>query len=811
MLNNYLTIARRSFMRQRLYSMIKIGSLALGVAACMIIALYVADELSYDRQFADASSIYRVVGVNNMNGEVNKGVHFPAPTSAALKNDFPQVLMAGRYNNSELFGAGSGELRPADRSENGFDEGIAYVDPELVRMLQIPFIYGSPDKALLARRTVLLTKNKADKYFPGENPVGKLLIINNDQKNPYTIDGVISDLGSTSQFPFEVIVTTSGLEFWKGEQGDWGASNYMTYVKLESGTDPDEFAKKATTGILEKYVVPMMLRDGMSHEDARKLADNAWIELQPLTRVHLYSSDIHDGLQHGDIRMVWLFTSVAGFILLIAAVNFINLSTARSANRAKEVGMRKVSGSQRSQLLFQFITESVLYSACAFAVGIAMAAMALPYFNTLAGKQLTFPWLAWEFYPILAGAVALIGILAGLYPAVYLSSFRPMEVLKGKLTQGSRGSTLRSALVVFQFATSVILLVGTVTIYRQMDFILHKDVGFNKDKVILIEGGGSLGSQAPAFREEVTQLASVEQATLSGYLPVHGMKRNGNSFWHEGKVQAEKPVIAEIWKVDPYYTQTLGLTMKEGRDFQSGLASDSAAVVVNETMARSLGGKEIIGQRISNGSKTRTVIGVVRDFHFSSLRERIGPLCLVLGESPTVVVVRSKSDSPQQVVAALESLWHKFLPQQPFRYSFLDDRFGAMYIDVLRVSRIVTIFSALAILVACLGLFGLSTFMIEQRNKEISIRLIHGASGNSVFRLLTGNFLRLVLMGVGIAIPLSAYLMGLWLRNFAYRVPLDWTTFTLAGLGAALIALLTISRQAWRAGRISPAQTLRAS
>lgn len=811
MIASYFTIARRSFLRQHLYSLIKVGSLALGVAACIVISLFIADELNYDRQFAGASDIYRVVGVTNQSGEINKGTPFPAPMAAAIKSDFPEVLAAGRYNNSQLFGAGACEVRPANRLENGYDEGVAYVDPELVRMLKLTFLFGSAERALQSPRSVVLTRKKAEKYFPGQDPVGKLLVINDNDKEPYTIGGVVEDFQSTTQFAFEIMITTAGLEFWKGEQNDWGASNYMTYVKVDKNADISALEKKMTSGVLEKYVVPMLLRDGMSHADVQTLVANAWIELQPLTRVHLYSSGIHDGLEHGDIRLVWLFGSVAGFILLIAAVNFINLSTARSANRAKEVGIRKVSGSQRQQLLIQFMTESVLYSGSAFVVGIVVAGFSLPYFNDIAGKQLSLPWMEWQLYPVLMGLVILFGILAGAYPAVYLSSFQPIQVLKGKLTQGSRGSTLRSALVVFQFATSVILLVGTVTIYRQLTFILHKDVGFDKEQVVLLEGGGSLGRKATAFREQVTQLASVEQATLSGYLPVHGMKRNGNSFWHDGKEQAEKPVIAEIWRVDPFYIQTLGISVKEGRNFMADIASDSSAVVVNEAMARDLGGGDVIGMKISNSADHFTIIGVIRDFHFSSFRERIGPLCLRLGESPTVVAVRIKAGSPKQAVADLEATWHKFLPEQPFRYSFLDDRFGAMYQDVYRMTQMVTAFSVLAILVACLGLFGLSSFMIEQRNKEISIRMVHGASGTAVFRLLTGGFLRLVFAGILVAVPLSGYLMNRWLQNFVYRVEMDWMTFAVAGIASAGIALGTVSSQAWKAGKVSPVKNLRSS
>lgn len=811
MITNYFAVARRNFVRHRLYSTIKVGSLAVGVAACLAIALYLRDELSRDRQFADANQIYRVVGAVNEDGEINRNVFMPAPAATAMTNDFPEIITAGRFNSSELFGAGTGEVRPADRLENGFDDGIAYVDPVLLHMLRLTFVQGNPDRALEEPRTVVLSRSKAEKYFPGGNALGKLIILNNDEKNPFTIDGVVEDFRNASQFPFEIMITTAGMEFWKGEQNDWGASNYPTYIKVESGTDIHALEKKITKGMLEKYIVPMLVRDGISQIDAQKMVANAWIELQPLTDVHLHSYNIRDGLQHGDIRIVWLFTSIAVFILLIAAVNFINLSTARSANRAKEVGMRKVSGSMRHQLILQFMTESVMYSLCAFVVGIALAAILMPYFNAIAGKDLSFPWLEWQAYAVFVVAAVLIGMLAGLYPAVYLSSFKPILVLKGKLTQGSRGSVLRSGLVVFQFAISVILLVGTITIYKQVVYILNKDLGFNKDQVVLIEGGGALGQQATPFREEVRQLSAVQQATLSEYLPVSSMKRNGNSFWHEGKVQTEKPVIAEIWKVDPFYLETLGISIREGRNFRADLASDSSGVIINEAMAHELGGGELLGQHLSNGRHIFTIVGVVKDFHFSSFRERIGPLCLALGNSPTILAVRMKSNDVKQSLSDLETVWHKFLPQQPFRYSFLDDRFAAMYDDVQRVSRIVGVFSGLAILVACLGLFGLSSFMIEQRIKEISIRLIHGASTASVFSLLTGNFMKLVLIAIVVAVPVSSYLMELWLRNFVYRVSLDWMTFAAAGVASALIALGTVSRQAWRAGNISPAQTLRSS
>ncbi len=808
MLRTYITIARRTFVRHKLYSFIKVGSLMVGVAACALIAVYLSQELGYDRQYPNAERIYRLVGAANQDGEVTRGTAFPAPMAAAMKNDFPEVLQAGRFNASELFGMGACEVRPADRMENGHDEGFAYVDAEFVRMLQLTFIYGTPENALKSTRSVVITRRKAEKYFPGIDPVGKLLVVNNDDKNPYTVGGVVEDFRNT-HLAFDFLISMTEVELWKGEQNEWGASNYATYISVAEGTDISALAKKITHGVLEKYFLPMVLRDGMPYADAKKIMDNAWIELQPIPRIHLYSSNIRDGIVHGDIRLVWLFAGIGLFILILAAINFINLSTARSANRAKEVGMRKVSGSLRGHLLTQFLTESVVYSLLGFALGIAFAAALLQWFSELAGRSLSIPWGDWRVYPVVLAMGLLTGILAGVYPAFYLSSFQPIEVLKGHLVQGSRGAGLRSVLVVFQFATSVILIVGTLTINQQMTFILDTKVGFDKSQVMLIEGTGNLGQRIEAFRNEVSALPMVEQASVGDYLPVNGMKRNGNSFWHEGKVQQERPEIAQKWRVDPFYLATLGMTLKEGRNFDPSRASDSSSVLINETMVYEMGGGEMLGKRISNGAGIFTVIGVINDFHFETLRSKIEPLCLVLGQSPSVVAVRIRPGSASNAIEEVEKTWRSLAPQQPFRYSFLDDRFAAMYSDVQRTGRLVTSFSVLAILVACLGLFGLSAFLIEQRSKEIGIRLVLGASVPSVFRLLTGNFLKLVILGIVAATPAAWYLVDQWLKEFAYRVEPDVLTFLMAGFAAVSIAILTIGRQAWKAGKASAVSSLK--
>jgi putative ABC transport system permease protein len=781
----------------------------VGIAACLLIALYIHDELSYDRHVPEGEQVFRVVGVNNEGGERKKGVPFPAPMARALQEDFPEIKLAGRYLSNTLFGVGQSEVRPADRVENSFESGIAYFDQSLADILQLPFLQGNPAQALTPTQAVVITERKAIQYFGAENPLGKLLIFNNDDKKPYEVTGVIKDFPRNSHLQFDFLLSSTGLEFWKDEQKDWGASNYVVYVKVQRGTDMGQLQAKVTKGIIDKYVVPMLLQTGMTLSETEKIFANAWLELQPIHDIHLRSAGIDDGLQHGDIRYVWLFGGVAVFILLIAAINFINLSTARATSRAKEVGLRKAAGSVRGALVAQFLTESVVLSGLSFVGGAILAWTLLPFFNEVAGKVLAFPWQNWWLLPLLAGLALLVGLLAGLYPAFYLSAFQPAQVLKGQLTRGRQGGTLRSSLVVFQFTASIVLLVSTAIIYRQMNFILNKELGFHKEQVLLIEGANNLGKQVTAFKQELQRLPFVSNTTVTDYLPIKGMKRNGNSFWHEGKVQSERPVIAQFWRVDTDYLATLGMELVAGRDFDPQQASDSAAVIVNETLLRQLGGESILGTRISNGAEPFTVIGVVRDFHFEDMKQNIEGLCLALGHSPAVVAVRMQATDVAEALTQTQALWRQLAPQQAFRFSFLDERFAAMYRDVARMGKLFTAFAVLAMSVACLGLFALSAYLIEQRSKEISIRLILGAPFGHVLVLLTRNYLKLVVIALAVASPLGWYLMKNWLEDFAYRTEMSWEVFAVAGVVALTIAVLTVLFQSAKAARANPVQNLR--
>ncbi len=807
MIGNYLKISLRSMRAEKGYSSIKIGGFALGMAACILIALFVRDELRYDTHYPDAHRIYRVIGVYNDAGEVVKGVHFQPPFAQALADDFIEIEKAGRYNNGTLFGAADAQVRRADWSENLYEDRIVYIDQELVDIFGLPFIHGNPSKALSEPYSIILTQKKAEKYFPDENPLGKSLIINDDKEHPYTVGGVIADLPATSHLQFDLFLTLSGKEFWEGEQTSWCCSNYPTYVLVKEGTRIPDLAEKMTKGVIEKYILPLLIEEGRT--DAREVVKKSYLELQPVTDIHLYSEGIHDGgLSHGDIRFVWLFGSVGVFIVVIACINFINLSTARSANRAREVGVRKVVGSSRRSLVKQFLVEALVYSVFSFAIGVLIAALLLPWFNTLAGKSLVMPWGEWWFLPMIGLAAIAVGILAGLYPSFYLSSFKPIQILKGKLARGSRNSSLRSTLVVFQFTTSIILIVATFIIFRQMDFILNKKLGFDKDHVLFLQGTHVLKDKVATFKNELEALSVVESASIGDYLPVTGTKRNGNEFFIDGHDKIDKPVSGQFWVIDEDYLQTMGIKLVAGRNFDDELASDSEAVIINQTMAEKLNLEDPVGSRIMNW-QGYNVIGVVEDFHFESLKADIEPLALRLGRSSSIVSVKLKAGDVGKAVESVTALWKKFAPHQPVRYSFLDQDYARMYEDVKRMGRIFTSCAMLAIAVACLGLFGLSAFMAEQRNKEISIRLVLGASVNNILRLLTQNFLSLVLISLVIASPIAWCLMQNWLEDYAYRIEVTWDIFAQAGAIAVVIAVATISYQSVRTALMNPVDSLR--
>jgi putative ABC transport system permease protein len=811
MIKNYFKIAIRQLRKQKMYAAIKIGGFAFSIAACLLIALYIRNELSYDKSYPDANRIFRVLIVYTNNGTVGKGPEWPAPLAKTLKKDFPQIEFSGRLMPNTLMGAGTAEVRRADQVENSYEEGITYADQSMLDILKLPMVYGDRAHALASPRTMVISRRKADKYFPRQNPVGKVMYFNNDKTRPYTVGGVMENFPATSHLQYDFVLTLTGMEFWQGEQNNWGNFNYPTYVLLKAGTDAKDFGQKMTAHIVKNYFLPNIIKGGAKNpaQEAAKIK----MALQPVTDINLYSYDVRDGISHGDIRFIWLFGGVAAFILIIACINFVNLATAKSANRAKEVGLRKVVGSYRSSLIKQFLTESLLYSCLSFVIGLLLAWLLLPYFNTLASKSLTMPWDEWWLLPVILTSAFVIGIIAGLYPAFYLSAFKPAQVLKGAISTGSKGSVLRNSLVVFQFTASIMLIIGTMVIYNQMHYILNQKVGYDKDQVVIVQGANTLGDKnVKSFKNELQKLASVKSVSISDYLPIYaGTKRNSGPFFIDGRSRLDADVQGQFWQIDDTYLKTLGMKLVEGRNFSYDMSDDTAGktIIINQTLAKRLNLKKTIGARITNGP-TFTVIGVAEDFNFDSMHDQISPLALHFGLSPSLVSIKISGTDMKNTLQSIAATWRTFAPDQPIRYTFMDESFASMYADVQRMGHIFTTFAILAIIIACLGLFALSAFMAEQRSKEIGIRKVLGASVSGITTLLSFDFVKLVALAILIASPITWWTMNKWLQGFAYHVPVQWWIFVAAGLTAVVIALLTVSFQSVKAALMNPVKSLKA-
>lgn len=803
MFRNHLKIAWRSLKKDKLFAAIKIGGFGVGIAACLLIALFIRNEVGYDQHYANKNQMYRVVLEGMYKGEVMKSTHFQLPFADALQSDFPEIIKAGKVNTTGIFGAGKRGIRLADESQNNLEDGFLLADQEAFEILEVKLEQGNPNTALANPKSIVISESKAAKYFKNETIIGETIILDNDASKPYTVTGVMKDAPQNSHLEYDFLLPIEDTN------ANWTNQNYFTYVLIDPNTNVQQLEKKMVS-IVEDYIIPAQRERGRAPDFIDVLRTMEY-KLQPITDIHLYSDiKMADGLKHGDIRFVWLFAAIAGFVLLLAVINFINLSTAKSANRAKEVGLRKTIGAYKSNLVVQFMTESILFSFVSFILGVLLAWALLPAFNIIASKTIEMPWAIWWFIPVVLIFALLVGALAGLYPAFYLSAFKPVNVLKGSLSIGSKSGKLRSGLVIFQFTTSVILIIATLIIYQQMDFILQKELGYDKEQVVILEGTGVLGNSAENFKEQLLQLPQVKAATISNYLPVDGGSRNGNTFRREDEGNEGRGIPAQIWRVDYDYIKTLGITLNAGRDFSKQFASDSLnSIIINTNMQRELGLENAVGKEINNNGQMFKVIGVVDDFHFKSLKEDISSLSLVIGKDLGSISLKLEKGNVNQALASIQTLWNKNVPNQSINYSFLDQEFSRMHDDVERMGKIFNSFALFAILVACLGLFALSAFMVEQRKKEISIRLVLGAPFKSIYKLLTLDFMKLILVSIIIAVPIGWYMMTRWLEDFAYHITIGWGIFLVAGLIAFTIAILTISYQSVGAALIQPLKSLR--
>jgi putative ABC transport system permease protein len=806
MYKNYFTIAWRTFLKSKGYSFINIVGLAVGLSACLLIGLYVKHELSYDRFHEKAARVYRVnMELKFGDNHLDLAVANPLFGETA-KNEIQEVEQTTRLQWYGSFLVKKG-------NENIREGNIGWADSTLFDVFSLPMIWGNPKTALTEPNSIVVTESVARKYFDRTDVVGETLTINNTQSRKIT--GVIKDIPSNMHFQFTSFVPI--VEREDARDGTWaGSQNWNTYLLLKEGANADEVVPLLNK-MLDRYLGPQLKQViGKTLHEFNSEGNFFKASLTALPDIHLQPGKIGELYGSGNVQYVYIFSAIAACILFIAIINFMNLATARSANRAREVGMRKVMGSLKGALIGQFITESVLTCAAAMLFAVAITVTIFPFFNELTGKPLDPSILLTP--PVIAGLViltVLVGVLSGSYPAFYLSAFQPASVLKGSQGTGGKRSVFRNVLVVFQFAASVLLIAGTLIVFRQLQYIQQKDVGYNREQLLIINNIDKLGNRTEALRTSLLQVRGVEKTTVTRYLPVN-FSRNNDSFFTSRSLDTKDMISMQKWMVDEDYLETMGMRLLEGRNFSKNIATDTASMILNEAAAKFLGNRDILEKKLYGivDEKTKTikefrVIGIVKDFNFSSLREHVKPLAFTFGSKDGGMTVRLQGSDIARTVSAIEDTWKSVASDLPFEYSFMDADFDLLYKGERQSGKLITYFASLSILISCLGLFGLATFMAEQRTKEIGIRKVMGASVPGITALLSKDFLKLVLIAVAIAIPVAWYFTDKWLQEFAYHINLEWWIFAVASVLALVIALMTVSVQAIKAAVQNPVNSLR--
>ena len=796
MIRNYIKTAYRSLLKNKSFTAINVLGLAIGLATCMLIAFYVVDELSFDQYNLNADRIYRVNNDIKLGDNASSYATSPAVLAPTLKSNFPEVEQTVRFLDR-------GGTMVRKGSQNIYEERMIHADPSLFDVFTLPVIEGDASSALVQPHCVVITEAIAQKYFNTTAAVGRVLTFNDTAQ--YKITAVIKNVPQQSHFNFDFFISMSTLA--ESTENNWLANHYNTYLLLKHGTNAANLEAKLP-GLVARNAADQLTRTfNGSLSKLKQRGDYFKFNLTPLKQIHLQSNRVGELGTNGNLQSVFLFAAIGIFILLIACVNFMNLSTARSANRAREVGVRKVLGSSRKYLIAQFLSESLMVTLAATIIAVIAAWALLPLFKQLSGKEFIISsYLLVRLIPALVLVVLLVGGLAGAYPAFFLSAFKPVDVLKGKIAGGFKGGRLRSFLVVFQFAVSVFLIIGTLVIYGQLKFIQNKDVGFNRDQVLLIRNGRFLGSRAKSFKQEIKQMQGVENATLSNFFPVTMARRSAILF--KDPVQKEA-LTAQEWTVDEDYVNTVGIQVLAGRDFSNQLSSDSTAIIINQTAAKQLSLANPINHNLYEGGKQYHIIGVIKDFNFTSLRDNVTPLTLKLAENRGKMAVRIHSANMPLLISQIANKWADSAPGQPFTYTFMDQDFDALYRSEQRTGKLFITFSTLAIAIACLGLFGLAAYAAEQRTKEIGIRKVLGAGVSSIVQLLSLEFIKLVFIAILVATPIAWFMMNKWLQDFAYRITLTGWIPAAAGLIAVVIAFLTIGFQSVKAANANPVKSLR--
>ncbi len=814
MLRNYFKIAVRNLLKRKVFTLINILGLATGMAVCLLIVLFVEDELSFDSFHEKGDRIYRMVLDRKYPGRSSSYAMIPSSVGEAVKHEFPEVLESTRIFDFE--GGGNFFIKIGDKI---FEESrVAAVDSNFFRVFTAVLLQGDPATALLKANTVVVNESTAKRYFgSAANAMGKSL--ETDGGLHYMISGVCRDWPANSHFVFDLLLADASFPFIR--QPNYTGFSAHTYFLLNKDASPQALEAKFPQ-IVDKYVSGEIGRSfNMTYKQFQAAGNGYHYYLQPLRKIHLIS-DLEGELRpNGSMKAVYIFGVIAIFILLIACINFINLSTARSVERAKEVGIRKTFGSGKQSLIRQFLLESVMVSLLSILVAVLLIVLLLPVFNKVSGKDLTITYFMHPVKIALLLAFSIVvGLIAGLYPAFVLSSFKPIMVLKGKFKSNKYGMALRNGLVVFQFAISVILIICTIIVNRQMQYMLGDKLGFKKDHIIEIERTDLVREKTKAFKTELLKIPGVEM--ISG---VSSMPGQAGFFGLTFQVVGSKePMTGRGVIVDDQFASVLGLQLKEGRFFSKNFSMDSLSVVLNEKAVEELGLKQGLGARLTTTDANYnapdgkpyiyTVVGILKDFHYQSLHQKINPLVLAnaakFGDVEPVTAVRIKADDFKAAIENINKTWTNFVPERPFHYTFFDQNLAKQYKAEQTAQRVFTIFSTLAIFIACIGLLGLAAYATQQRIREISIRKVLGASPVNIVGMLSKDFLRLVFISALVAFPVAWWAMHTWLQNFAYHTDMSWWIFLLAASMAAVIALLTISFQAIKAAITNPVKNLRA-
>ncbi|UCC80449.1 MAG: ABC transporter permease [Candidatus Zixiibacteriota bacterium] len=800
MYKNFLIISFRNLARNKTYSLINIAGLAIGMACCLMIMLWVQNEYSYDRFHEKTDRIYRLCIDGQVSGRVVRAPISNSPAGPAMVNDFPEVINAVRTDNIPTI-----PVKYQDKVF--FEENIIFADNSIFDVFTFPLISRSEESPLAKPYTLVITENTAERYFGDESPLGKTMTVHNDIE--CTVTGIVQSPPKNSLFDFDMLCSFETRYAENRElMEEWINFSYVTYLLLEENSDYKTLETKFPS-FIENHMGERLAAFGIGLD----------YFLQPLTSIHLYSSlEYEESEGSGNITYVYLFSGIALFVLLIACFNFINLTTARATARAKEVGLRKTLGAHKGRLISQFLMESVIYSVFSMLLALLIVEIALPILNSIAGTELSLATVNIpSFILAMLFIAAVVGILAGSYPAFFLSGFSPVRVLKGNLRAGSFRSRLRSALVIGQFIISITLIAGTVFIYKQINYMKNKKLGFDKEQLLILrELDESLQQSPDLIRDKLSSIPGVEKIGFGSESP--GSGTSASVFVPEGYADDQGILMNHIY-ADYNYIPALGIEIAQGRNFSADIKSDTGnAAIINETAVKSLGWEDPIGKTfrmpdpdVDNSEwETRKVVGVVKDFHIEPLYREIGPVFIInANEDPSLAILRLSTVAITGTVDKIKNKWSEIAPEQPFNFFFVDDEFDEMYRAEERMGKLAFYFSILAIFIGCMGLFGMSSYAAEQRTKEIGIRKVLGATVPNILRLLSREVLVLIAVACIIAWPIAFYAINRWLQNFAYRINLDFSIFIFAGLIALAIAILTISFQSIRAALANPVKSLK--